>query len=401
MSDRVIVAGAGPVGAAAAVALGLRGVSVLLVEQETDLPADPRAATLQPPTLEMLDDLGVGGAIHARGLAAPRFQFRDRASDDVIAVFDYGRLAGETPHPFAVQCEQFKVASALVERARALPNVEVRLGTRLEGFDQDEEGVIARIAGPGGAETVGAAFLIGCDGGRSGVRKTLGVAFEGFTYPERFLVLTTRFDFATLGYEVRNYCLDPERWCALFKVPHEGPPGLWRCVFPTPGDAPDEAVLSDEAVDATIRTLKAPLTAADVVHRNLYKVNQRVAASFAEGRVLLAGDAAHVNNPLGGLGMNSGIHDALNAADKIAAALAEPARRTALLGAYDAERRALAEEYVQAQTIQNKKRLEAKDDEARARNMEELRASAADPDRHRAWVMRASLIEGLRKREAA
>lgn len=395
---RCVVVGAGPVGASMARMLGLRGFETVLVEQAASLPADPRAATVQPPTVEILHDLGVGPRLLAEGLVAPTFQFRDRASDDIVAEFDYGRIADETPFPFALQCEQFKIARALVEAMQADGSATVRLDTRLEGFSQDADGVTIALAGPDGGETLRADYLIGCDGGRSTVRKAIGVSFEGFTYPERFLVLTTPHDFFARRFAVRNYVLDPTQWCALFKVADTGPPGLWRTVFPAePGEGRSDAhCLSDAYVLAQIRGLDAGLGLDDIVHRNLYAVNQRVAGGFRLGRVFIAGDAAHVNNPLGGLGMNSGIHDALNLAEKLDAARAAPAQAEALFDRYDVQRRTLARDYVQAQTIQNKKRLEARTPEARAAALADLRASAEDPARHRAWLMRAALIEGLR-----
>lgn len=393
-----IVVGGGPVGACMGLALARRGIRVTLLEQAAHLPADPRAATLQPPTLDMLHALGVGHTVVGRGLMAPQFQFRDRESDEIVAVFDYGRLQGETAFPFALQCEQFKVADTLIAALRKEPAASVRLGTRLTGFRQTATGVSVAVEHDGGTEGLSADYLIGCDGGRSVVRKALGVSFDGFTYPERFLVLTTPHDFLTRGYVVRNYVLDPTQWCALFKVPDKGPPGLWRCVFPTASQdtLSDADCLSDAYVAAQIAGLDPALGPGDLVHRNLYAVNQRVAGAFRKGRVFLAGDAAHVNNPLGGLGMNSGIHDAMNLADKIDAARHAPDQAEALFDAYDRQRRALARDYVQAQTIQNKKRLEAGTPEARAAALDDLRRSAADPQRHKDWVMRASLIEGLR-----
>ena len=150
----------------------------------------------------------------------------------------------------------------------------------------------------------------------------------------------------------------------------KGPPGLWRCVFPTAAtdQASDTECLADAYVAAQISGLDAGLGLGDLVHRNLYAVNQRVAAKFRQGRVFLAGDSAHVNNPLGGLGMNSGIHDAMNLADKLDQARHDRTRAEALFDAYDAERATLARDYVQAQTIQNKKQLEARTPEARERD---------------------------------
>lgn len=393
----VAVTGAGPVGTSLALALLKAGIDVTLFEQAETLPEDPRAATLQPPTLEMLDALGTGPDIIAKGLEAPVFQFRDRASDSVIAEFEYERLRGETPHPFALQCEQFKVAdtnAAAIERLRA---GTLRLGTEVVGFEQDETGVELHYTSPEGEGRLRADYLVGCDGGRSATRKGLGIAFEGFTYEERFLVLTTPHDFFRRGFQVRNYVLDPSQWCALFKVPHDGPPGLWRTVFPAPASESGIDALSDTYVAEQIGGLEPGLGLSDISHRNIYAVNQRVAAAFRKGRVFLAGDAAHVNNPLGGLGMNSGIHDAVNLAEKLVQAVADPGHAEALFGAYDAERRQIAKDYVQAQTIQNKKRLEARTPEQRAAARSELQGTCDDPIRHKAWVMNASLLTGLRQ----
>lgn len=399
---RICVIGAGPVGTTMALALIRAGFDTTLIEREAAPPDDPRAATLQPPTLAMLAALGSGTEVIERGLKARHFQFRDRATDEILAEFDYGLLADLTDHPFAVQCEQVKVANANLAAIRADGSATLRLGTEMRGMEQDADGVTVRFAAGSGDElSERFDYVIGCDGGRSPTRKAAGIAFEGFTYEERFLVLTTRRDFFERGFCVRNYVLDPVQWCALFKVPHDGPPGLWRTVFPARvAEGEDPAIcLGDDYVQAQISGLDADLDLTDVLHRNLYAVNQRVAAAFRKGRLCLAGDAAHVNNPLGGLGMNSGIHDAMNLAGKLTAARTDPSRAEALLDAYDRERRTMAVDYVQAQTMQNKKRLEARTPEARAAAMADLRASAEDPARHRAWVLQASLIKGLQTLE--
>ncbi|MDF0596300.1 FAD-dependent oxidoreductase [Psychromarinibacter halotolerans] len=394
-----IVVGSGPVGSSTALALAKKGFRVTLLEREATLPADPRAATVQPPTLEMLDELGVTPRLLEQGLMAQEYQFRDRATSEVIATFDYGRLEGETKFPFALQCEQFKIASTVVEALRSEPQVKIRLGEEVVGLSQDADSVSVTLAS---GDTLTADYLVGCDGGRSFVRKSSGISFEGFTYDERFLVLTTRYDFHQHGYVVRNYSLDPAQWCSMFKVPHDGPPGLWRCVFPVAGpdaELSNDEVLSDAHVGAQMAALNHGLTEEDVLHRNVYTVNQRVAGRFRAGRVFLAGDSAHVNNPLGGLGMNSGIHDGVNLAGKIAEAVASPADADAILDRYDTERRELAKEFVQAQTIRNKKRLEARTPEARAAARRNLADSAADPELHRAWVLDASLLGSLRSLE--
>lgn len=395
----IAVIGAGPVGTTQALALLRAGFKVTLFEREAHLPADPRAATLQPPTLKMLCDLGSGQEIMGKGLTAKIFQFRDRASDAVIAEYDFGLLEGETPFPFAVQCEQFKVADTNANLIEAIALDTVQLGTEVIDFTQDDSGVTLQSSGPSGLETHRFDYIIGCDGGRSMTRKALEIEFEGFTYEEQFLVLTTTHNFFQRDFRVRNYVLDPKQWCALFKVPHNGPPGLWRIVFPATTQKGIDPT-SDDYVSTQIRGLEPGLSLNDIEHRNIYAVNQRVAASFHKGRAFLAGDSAHVNNPLGGLGMNSGIHDAINLTAKLVAARENPSGSKDLFAAYTEERQGIATNYVQAQTILNKKRLEARTPEARRAAMDELRATCADPKRHKAWVMNASLIKGLRDLDA-
>ena len=243
------------------------------------------------------------------------------------------------------------------------------------------------------------AYLIGADGGRSTVRKQCGIAFEGFTWPERFVVLTTPYDFeAERGYCPRSYFADPGAWCNCFKVSADGPPGLWRAVFPTEVGETDAEILSDAGVEARLQKFFPAPQPYPVVHRNLYVTHQRVAARFRQGRALLAGDAAHVNNPIGGMGLNGGIQDAANLCDKLARImLGRESDR--LLDLYDRQRRTVAVEFVQEQSIANKKRLEAADPDVRRRNLDELRQTAADPERARQFLLRSSMIASQQRAE--
>ena len=396
-NGRVLVAGAGPVGSIAALALARRGIPVTVFEAEPELRQDPRAATTHPATLEMLDEIGLAEKVEEQGLVAVEFHFRDRPTGELIAVFDHTLLADDTRFPYVVQCEQYKTAALALEALEALPEGEVRFSHRLTGIRQTGDEVVVTFETPGGEERLSGSYLIGADGGRSTVRKELAIPFEGFTYPERFLVLTTPFDFAAhRGYVFRTYFADPDEWCNLFKVSADGPPGLWRTVFPTDPEDTDEEVLADERVQARLQKFFPKGDEYDVIHRNLYKIHQRVAARYRQGRVFLAGDAAHVNNPIGGLGMNCGIHDAINLADKLARVWFGEAE-DGELDRYEVQRRATAIDYLQAQTIRNKKRLEEKDPEIRRRNLEELRETAADPERARQFLLATSMIASVRR----
>ncbi len=397
----IVIAGGGPVGAIAALALARQGLPVRVFEAEDRVNDAPRAATTHAATLEMLADLGLVDDVIRRGLVEPKFRTWDRASGELIVTFDFGILKDDTRYPYVVQCEQHKLNTMAIERLRGFAHASYEFSSRVTAIAQFDDRVEIEVETAAGTRRVTGAYLIAADGGRSTVRKALAIPFDGYTHPERFLVLTTPFDFsAVYGGCSRNYFSDPEEWCALFKVAGDDGRGLWRVVFPTRADETEQQAFDEDAVQHRLRRFFPHSGTYPVVHRNLYNVHQRVAASFRGGRAFLAGDAAHINNPLGGLGLNFGIHDALEIAQLLGAVMRDEAA-PASLDFYDRFRRPLNVEYVQQQTIANKKRLEEKDPAARANGNAALRATAADPVAHRAYLLRASLIESVQKRAVA
>ncbi|HVJ13187.1 MAG TPA: NAD(P)/FAD-dependent oxidoreductase, partial [Burkholderiales bacterium] len=316
----VIVVGAGPVGTVAALACARFGMDVTLLEAQSRIDDSPRASTTQPPTLEILAELGLIDEYLRVGLIARTFQFWDRPTRERVAEFDFDRLKDETAFPYVVQTEQHKLANMAIERLQGT----IRMGTRVTGVSQTEHRVSVQTEN----ETLHADYVIAADGGRSTVRKSLGIEFEGYTWPERFLVVTTKFDFqAALGCCLRNYMADPQEWTNLFKVAGDDLTGRWRAVFNTREDETDAEALADSAVRARLGRVHVPEGQRAYLHLNLYSVHQRVAKSFRQGRVFLCGDAAHVNNPIGGLGLNSGIHEAWDLAgllDKVLKNEADP-----------------------------------------------------------------------------
>ncbi|WP_230293615.1 NAD(P)/FAD-dependent oxidoreductase [Croceicoccus sp. Ery5] len=366
------------------------GIPVLVLERDGGEFTDPRAATYHPPTLEMLAPLGVTDELMRQGIVAAHWQRRDR-TEGLIAEFDLGLLADQTEFPFRLQCEQHKLVKILRDKLKDNPLFELHLDEPVTGIENGDDGVTVTTS-KGRYE---ADWLVGTDGGRSVVRKSQPFEFEGFTYPERFLVITSNFDFQTLGFAFSNYVSDPVEWCAVFKVPGEAPPGVWRTVFPTDPEE-DEAVLTDfgrarERLEGLIGKDKQ----FDIVHTNLYSVNQRVAHSFRHKRVLIAGDAAHLNNPLGGMGMNFGIHDAENLSRALAAW--SETGDTAPLDLYDRQRRYAAKKFLQSMTIGNKESLEQKDADLAGKERAKFRGLAADPQAARAFLMKTAMIEGLRE----
>ena len=398
MTSPILIAGGGPVGFITALALARQGLAVQVFEAEARVMDMPRAATTHAATLEMLARLGMVDEVIERGLVEPLFRIWDRGSKTIVAEFDFGRLKDETPYPFAVQCEQHKLAAMAIARLRAFPHARIEFSARVTGVRQSTDGVEIDVETADGVRKVAGSYLIGCDGGRSTVRKALSIDFEGYTHPERFLILTTSFDIGTMFPGcTRNYLSSPHDWFSLFKVSGDGDGPLWRVLSATKPEQTDDELMNPAATEARLQRFLPKDGAYPIVHRNLYNVHQRVAASFRKGRVFLAGDSAHVNNPLGGLGLNFGIHDAI----EITTLLGQVIRREApesVLDEYDHHRRPLNIEFVQQQTIANKKRLEEKDPNARARDFEQLRRTADDPAAHRAYVRRASLLESVKRR---
>ena len=398
--DLVLIAGGGPVGLLCALLLGRRGLRVRLFEACAAPQEDPRAATTHPATLEVLGEAGLAEDMARVGLVAPIVQFWDRPTGSLIAEFDHAILKEDTAYPFVVQCEQFKTAMLILKRLSILPNVEILFEHEVVDVSQTEKIVSISVRGPDGVTNHDGVYVIGADGACSTVRKQTGISFDGFTWPERFIVLTTPYDFETgVGCCPRSYFADPEEWCNCFKVSANGPPGLWRLVFPTNPDTSEEELMSDGAVHARLQNFFPLSTPYDVVHRNLYVTHQRVASTFRLGRVLLAGDAAHVNNPIGGMGLNGGLQDAANLSEKLAAILLDGASDRQL-DLYDRQRRMVAVEFVQQQTIENKKRLEARDPEIRAKHLADLRDIAVDPARARQFLLRTSMITSQRRAAA-
>jgi 3-(3-hydroxy-phenyl)propionate hydroxylase len=389
---QVIVAGAGPVGAVAALRLAQAGIDVLLLEAGATCALDLRASTFHPPTLQMMQELGLLESLIEQGLKAPLYQYRNRRTGRVIG-FDLGELGDVTAYPYRLQCEQWKLAQLASGIVSRHPNGRTLMGRAVVGFEQDSAGVTVFAEAPLAIERYRADYLIACDGANSIIRKWLGIGFDGFTFPEKFLCLSTEWPieqhFENLAYV--NYMADPDEWMVLLRTP-----SVWRVLVPAGESDDDRALTSDRKKDAVFDRLIGDGRRVTTEHRTIYRVHQRVAQSYCAGRVLLAGDAAHLNNPLGGFGMNSGIHDVWNLTDKLARIL-NGGESEALLDAYDRQRRTVMHEFVQAQSIRNKQALEGKMAEDDREG--ELAAIHRDPERRREYLLTQAMIRS-RQREA-
>ena len=399
-SNRVIVAGAGPVGLCLSLALAQSGVRVCLIEalgEHNVLEQVPRAGTNHPATLELFERIGLYHRLEPRGIVAPLFHYWDRREARLIAEFDHGCLKEDTRFPYVLQCERIKIVEEALALAKEHPDIELRLSTTFTGFTQGADGVIAQVTNPAGeTEAISGAYLVSAEGARSIVRKELGIEFEGFTYPDRTLNIEVAYDFRQHGYTERNYISDPDEWSNLFHW--LGPPDRWRVHFPTAPEEDETALTRPDALQARLQRFLPTGKDFDIVGSNLYVVHQRVAEKFRRGRAILAGDSAHVNSPIGAMGMNSGVHDAFNLAEKLIQIMHGNATDE-VLDRYERQRRHVALQHTQAQTIRNKRLLAERDPAVRKKNHDELRRTAEDPRLTRAFLLRSSLIESLREAE--
>ncbi|MGP4014458.1 FAD-dependent oxidoreductase [Saccharopolyspora sp. 5N708] len=389
----MIVVGAGPVGMTAAASLATAGIPTVVIEATPQPQPDWRASTFHAATMELLEHIDITGRMLSEGLVVPKYQFRDRR-DGLVAEFDLGVLSAETKFPFRLQLNQQRLVQFLFDRLRADDLVELRFGSRLVAVENTAEGVEAVIQTATGEQRLRGSYLIGADGAGSTVRKQLELAFEGVTYSERFLIISTPVDLREQvpGIAEVNYVADPVEWLFILHTPE-----AWRLLYPVPADVSTEQATDPAEMQRHLQGWSPREDGYPIIDHQIYNVHQRVAESFRSGRVLLVGDAAHVNSPVGGVGLNSGIHDAMDLTRRLVRILAEGADEDAELDTFNSCRRRIALEYVQADTQRNTDRLRETDPESRRTNQRELRALAADPDRARDWLRRVSLLESVRK----
>jgi len=394
--NKVVIVGAGPVGLTIAYLLAKAGVLVDVFESNDDLSVDLRASTFHPSTLDLLDSLGVNEELIAQGNIVPAIHFRDRKDFSLVAEFDFSALSADTKYPFRLQCEQWKLTRVLKSRLEGMENVSLHFSSLVENADQTETGVFVDVVSKNETKRVQADWLIACDGVGSAVRKSLKIDYEGFFFPEKFFSISTPFEFAdhinNLSYV--TYIADPSEWCLMLRAPD-----LWRIMFPVPPEESDEETRSDFAVQKRLQGLMNFSSNYEVKHKTIYRVQHRVASTYRLGRVLLAGDAAHANNPLGGMGLNSGVHDAFNLADKLLKVILEGSSDE-LLSQYSRQRRYVSMEHVNSQAAQNKELLESNDRYARQAKLDDLRRRAEDPKLAREYMLKASLITSLQSAQA-
>ncbi len=385
-----IIIGAGPAGLVCAMHLAKAGLTARVLEAEAEIPGTLRGSTFHPSSLQMLEEaFGAATPLIEQGLVAPTVQYR-RHGIGKIAEFDFADIEDLTTHPFRVQAEQYKLCYILRDMLGEYPNVDILYNAKATSVRQDETSATV-IVNDGEREFTGR-YVVGADGANSIVRRTLDIPFEGFTWPERFLVVTTPFPFKTVFPDLSSvsYVADPDEWYFLLEIPG----GFWRVMLPVGQDERDEDILSDATVQARMARVHDHGNPYEVVHKTLYNVHQRVADTYRVGRLILTGDAAHINNPLGGMGMNGGIHDSFNLAEKLVPVLKGEAGAD-LLDRYSEERRGVAMTYVQKYSIQNKRDLESATAADREAFDTRLQEASNDLTKRRELLLRLSMLASL------
>jgi 3-(3-hydroxy-phenyl)propionate hydroxylase len=242
-------------------------------------------------------------------------------------------------------------------------------------------------------ERLAGRWLVGADGARSAVRAAMGQSLEGSTYPETTILTTTPFPFHEHleGLSNVNYCWTEGGTFSLLRLP-----GVWRAsLYPRADETVDQA-LAPDAIEAKLQTIVARSSAYAVGEVRPYRIHQRLVDDYRHGRMVLAGDAAHLNSPSGGMGMNGGIHDAFALSDALIAIWRGEADADRL-DRYTRQRRPIAEDAILAQAARNRRRMQERDPARRRAALADLRATAEDPARAHAYLLRSSMIEGLRR----
>jgi 3-(3-hydroxy-phenyl)propionate hydroxylase len=262
------------------------------------------------------------------------------------------------------------------------------MGHKLVDFTDHGTHVTARFETENGIVEREGSYIVGADGTHSTVRKQLDIGFQGKTYEDRFLLIGSDLNTSDLlpGAAQVCYIFDPEEWVIILNLPD-----IVRVVFRMKDGEDEDVAMKEENLRARITNFFGEVPDYTIKTTQLYRVHQRVADTFRVGRALLVGDSAHNNNPSGGMGMNSGIHDAANLAEKLERI--SNGEADSILDDYSNERRAYAIESVQPYTDQQYNNMVMNEDEVREQRNKSLAEAASDPAKARAYLLRASMLE--------
>jgi len=384
----ILIVGAGPVGLSLALALSRAGIPAEVYEADAELNTQIRASTFHPKTLEMFETWGIVDEVIKHGYKVDQLQYWERAPRRLIADFSYDSISKDTPYPYRLQCPQHIATRVLKPAVEATETGKIHMGHKLIDFVDHGTHVTARFETENGIIEGQGSYIVGADGTHSTVRKQLDIGFQGKTYEDRFLLIGSDLNTSDLlpGAAQVCYIFDPEEWVIILNLPD-----IVRVVFRMKDGEDEEIAMKEVNLRARITNFFGEVPEYKIKTTQLYRVHQRVADTFRVGCALLVGDSAHNNNPSGGMGMNSGIHDAANLTEKLIRI--NNGKSDSILDDYSKERRAYAIESVQPYTDQQYNNMIMSADEVRAKRNKSLSEAASDPAKARAYLLRASMLE--------
>lgn len=340
-NHHIIIIGAGPVGLTLAYALMRKGIRVEVFESRPKISQQDRAATFHPPTLELFDEWGMLETLKSISVVVNGLQYWERDSHRLVAAFDLSLIESFTAHPYRLHFPQDQLTKLLHQHLSQSPLATVHFGHKLERFTDHGTHVEVTFSTAKGEHTVEGSYLCGADGGNSTVRELANIEFTGKTYDDRFLIVNSDAKMENIlpDCTAEAYIFDPQEWVITLQMKTHT-----RFVFRLTESEDVEIARRNEEVYRRIKRF-LPDISHNILDVAVYEVQQRIADRFVVGQVVLLGDAAHVNNPITGQGLNSGIHDAVYLADMFDQMINGDGDER-YLEAYNVERRRVITDYI-------------------------------------------------------
>ena len=284
---RILIVGGGPVGLFAAVRLVGFGIPVTLIDKSPNVSDDIRASTIHPPSLEMMEPYGITDEILETGIKVRQWQIRNHSTGDKV-IFDLGNISDETDYPYRVQFEQSKICMIMDRKLKANPLAEIRYETEFVSLIEKDDGITIEVKTAQGPEKIFGQFLIAADGGNSPIREYLGLAFEGSTYPEKTVLVTTPFPFHEHieGLSSVSYCWEEDGNFSLLQLPNQ-----WRASLYFPENMSTDDALADQHIQKKLHDICPIEDSYEILDKRVYRVHQRIVSRYDHGRIALAGDA--------------------------------------------------------------------------------------------------------------
>ena len=393
--EPIVIIGAGPVGLITALRLSQLGMRSIIIEKNNAIQDELRASTFHPPTIEMLDELGIAKELISIGLKTKHWQFRVHETGEK-ALFDLGHINKDTKYPFRLQAEQKELCRIATKKAETDKNIDLRMGHQLNNLFQNDELVEISVSVEGQSDyTVKTPLMVAADGGSSKSRDIMGLSFSGKTYPETTILVATEFPFHEHIQELSNVNYVWSDWgtYSLLRLP-----GIWRCsLYPDIGETIDQAT-TPESINEKLNRIVPDQKDFRIVEVRPYKIHQRILDTYVHGRVVFAGDAAHLNSPSGGMGMNGGIHDGWFLSESLKDIFLGGLPLTRL-GLYSDQRQKIAENEILKNADKNRSRMQERDKNHREAELVRLKKIASNPKRAREFLMKSSMIKGLKEAE--